>query len=104
MTYFTQERISSCEIAGAIADAAIHDCHINLFRFPGFPQIHVADPENDILKITLSWNLDTKNEVSFDLSCAEAIAAAKTFKAKKGVDMNIFDRVQSSIASLESKV
>ena len=53
MTYFPKEGFSSCEIAGAVAEAAIHDLRVNLFTFNGFPQIHVADPKEDIFKISL---------------------------------------------------
>lgn len=105
-TFFSKDHVSSCEIAGAIASAAIHDLKVNLFTISGFPQIHVADPKDGVFKITLSWSLSKTNEaVSFELTYAEAISAAKGFKSNDNeVDRAIFNRVQSAIASLEGAV
>ena len=54
MTYYTSDKFSSSEVAGAVAEAALHDLRVNLFTFSGFPQIHVAEPVEDIFKITLN--------------------------------------------------
>ncbi|MBU1169477.1 MAG: hypothetical protein KKD44_07925 [Proteobacteria bacterium] len=103
MTYFTKEKISPCDIAGAVAEAAVHDLRVNLFSFSGFPQIHVSDPIGEVFNVTLSWNSSSESKVSFELSVSEAITAAKKFKGGNGFDRAIFDRVQSSLAELERK-
>jgi len=76
---------------------------VNLFSFPGFPQVYVSEPIDDVFNITLSWNSSSENKVSFELTRAEAKTAAKAFKGGKGFDRAIFDRVQSALAELESK-
>jgi hypothetical protein len=101
MTYYTKQRISSCQIAGAVAEAALHDLRVNLFTFSGFPQILVSNLVDSVFTISLSWN---DNSETFELTMAEAIAAVKKFKSKAGHDESIFERVQKSLASLEAKV
>lgn len=103
MTYFTKDKFSSCEVAGAVAEAAIHDLRVNLFSFSGFPQIHISDPIDEVFNITLSWNSSSESKVSFGLTRAEAKTAAQKFKTGNGFDPAIFDRVQSALAALESK-
>ncbi|PHM17209.1 MAG: hypothetical protein CJD30_07380, partial [Sulfuricurvum sp. PD_MW2] len=65
--YFPKEKISSCEIAGAIALSALHDLRINLFRFEGFPQISVFEASDNRFKIFLLWtnNRGKINSVEF---------------------------------------
>ena len=103
MTYYTRDKFSSSEVAGAVAEAALHDLRVNLFTFSGFPQIHVAEPVEDIFKITLSW-IDTKeSSISIELSRSEAKSAAHKFQNKQGFDRAIFAKVQDALAKLEGK-
>ena len=92
-------------VAGAVAEAAIHDLRVNLFTYSGFPQIDVscvADGVADgVFDVTLSWKTF---ETSFSLTDAEATIAAKTFKAGTGYERSIFDKVQSALAMLDGKV
>ena len=103
MTYFSKDKFSSCEVAGAVAEAAIHDLRANLFSFSGFPQIEVLDPIDNVFTIKLTWNSSSESQVFFELTRAEAKTAVKKFKIGKGFDETIFDRVQSALAKLESK-
>ena len=105
MTYSSKDRFSSCEVAGAVAEAAIHDLRVNRFTFTGFPQIHVpvSAPIDPVLKITLSWNASTESKVCFELTQAEAKTAVKFFKDGSGYDRAIFDRVQTALKELEDK-
>ena len=101
MTYYHQENFSSSDVAGAVAEATIHDLRKNKSPIPGFPQIHVSDRVDDVFSITLSWNASSVITVSFELTNAEAKKAAKIFKKSKVFDPAIFKRVQSALAKLE---
>ena len=100
MTYFT-DGFTSATLAGAVAEAAAHDLRVNNFTFPGFPQITVSDPIDDVFNIALSWNASSESSVSFELTYTEAKIAAKIFKADEGLDRAIFKRVQSALSDLE---
>ena len=55
MTYYSDLKLSDCEVAGAVAEAAIHDLRVNNFGFSGFPQIEVSgDPGR--FTVVLRWN------------------------------------------------
>jgi hypothetical protein len=41
MTYYSDLGFSDCQVAGAVAEAALHELHVNHFGFPGFPQIDI---------------------------------------------------------------
>jgi hypothetical protein len=101
MTYYTKQGITSCQIAGAVTEAALHDLRVNLFTFSGFPQVFVSELADNVFTISLSWK---ESSETFELTMAEAVAAVKKFKSKSGHDVNIFERVQKSLASLEAKV
>lgn len=101
MTFYPNLGFSNCELAGAVAEAAVHDLRDNLFSFSGFPQIKVSRDEEDVFSVVLSWNGDAN--VKFLLSKTEAKAAAKKFKDKSGFDCVIFDRVQEALAQLEGR-
>lgn len=101
MSFYTKDNISSCEIAGAVAEAALHDLRVNLFSFSGFPQIHVDFLVDDKFKITLSWNDKTDSSTSILLDRNEAKAAVIKFRKKTGYDKLIFERVQSALSQLE---
>jgi hypothetical protein len=103
VTFFIKDNFSSCEVAGAVAEAAIYDLRVNLFSFNGFPQIHVANPVDDVFNITLSWNDSKNSSVSIALTRKEAKSAAKQFKSGKGYDKSIFERVQTALGKLEGE-
>lgn len=96
---------SNCEIAGAVALAALHDLRVNLFTFTGFPQVSVSKAPNAKFSITLSWNSTTgkTSSVTFELDEKVAFAAAKRFKKEHTHDVNIFEPVQNALASLEGE-
>lgn len=100
MTYYMKEEISSCEIAGAVADAAIHDLRINLFVFSGFPQISVSVLVDDNFTVSLAWGV---HEEKFTLSVKEARVAVKKFRSRSGHHGDIFERIQAALVSLEVK-
>lgn len=99
MAFYPNLGFSSCELAGAVAEAAVHDLRMNLFSFSGFPQIDVSWDAEGVFSVALSWNGEAN--VQFQLSKAEAKAAVKKFKDKSGFDRAIFDRVQEALAQLE---
>ncbi|WP_155985234.1 MULTISPECIES: hypothetical protein [unclassified Thioalkalivibrio] len=101
MASFPNLGFSSCELAGAVAEAAIHDLRVNRFSFSGFPQIDVSWNEEDMFSVVLSWKGEAN--VQFQLSKAEAKAAVKKFKDQSGFDRAIFDRVQKALAQLEGR-
>jgi hypothetical protein len=101
MTYYTDLEFSDCELAGAVVEAAIHDLRVNLFTFPGFPQIHVSDDLNGSFTIVMSWRKTAS--VRFQLSEAEATSALKKFRSGAGYDPAIFDKVQRALADVEEK-
>ena len=98
-TYYPKEKVSSCEIAGAVALCAVHDLRVNLFRFSGFPQIVVkADVEGFI--VTVSIDDDPPRAASFLLTKDEAFEAAKRFKETSEFKKSIFDKVQDALAKV----
>jgi hypothetical protein len=88
-------------VAGAVAEAAIHDLRVNLFAYSGFPQIDVACGSDDEFHITLSWET---YQSSFVLTDDDAKVATKTFRSAAGYERSIFDKVQSALADLDFKV
>ncbi|WP_454674829.1 hypothetical protein [Achromobacter pestifer] len=101
-TYYAKENVSSCEIAGAVAAAALHDLDINLFALPAFPGIQVDEVDKENFRISMF--VQTQKGVasqSFVLSRPEAFNAARKLKKTKGHEDNLMDRVQEAIAQLE---
>jgi hypothetical protein len=101
MTYYPDFGFSSCQVAGAVADAAIHDLRINHFSFPGFPQIEVTGAPDDSFTVVLRWKQTASTQ--FQLSEAEVKSAVKKFMAGTGHDPAIFNKVQDALAELERK-
>jgi len=101
MTYHPDLGFSDCQVAGAVAEAAIHDLRINHFSFPGFPQIDVSGALDGSFIIVLRWN--KTSSVQFQLSKAEAKSAVKKFMAGTGHDPAIFNKVQKALVDLEGK-
>ncbi len=101
--YYQKQGISSCEIAGAVALAALHDLHVNLFTFSGFPQISVSEAPNEKFDIAISWKSQEGkiSTVNFELEEKVAFVAAKHFKEKFTYDLNIFKSVQNALVTLE---
>lgn len=104
-TFYQKQGVSTCEIAGAVALAALHDLRVNLFTFSGFPQISVSEPLNKQFTIMLSWiNSEGKtSSVVFKLEEKAAFAAAKRFKKEHTHDVNIFEPIQNALATLEGE-
>lgn len=100
MTYYPHLELSSNTLAGAVAEAALHDLQVNNFTFSGFPQIAVKSSDAKIFTVTLTW-LTPENSVSFELTVGEAKAAVKRFHQKKGYDPAIFPKIQSALVELE---
>jgi hypothetical protein len=102
-TFYQKQGVSSCEIAGAVALAALHDLRVNLFTFAGFPQVSVSEAPNAKFAITLSWNTQAgkTSSTTFELDEKAAFAAAKRFKKEHTHDVNIFEPVQNALAELE---
>ena len=103
MTYYPHLELSSNTLAGAVAQAALHDLQVNNFTFPGFPQISVKSADAKIFTITFSW-LTADCSVEFDLTASEAKAAVKRFHQKKGHDPAIFPKVQDALVNLDRLV
>jgi hypothetical protein len=103
MTYYPHLELSSNTLAGAVAEAALHDLQVNNFTFPGFPQISVKSSDAKIFTVTLTW-LTPDKSVSFDLTATEAKTAVKRFHQKKGYDPAIFPKVQDALVKLEGAV
>lgn len=105
-TFYQKQGISTCEIAGAVALAALHDLRVNLFAFPGFPQISVSEASKDQFTVTLSWTSETgkTGSVAFELNEKAAFAAAKRFKKEHTHDVNIFEPIQKALAELEGNI
>lgn len=102
-TVYPKKNVSTCEIAGAVALAALHDLRVNLFTFSGFPQISVSESLNKQFTITLSWtnNAGKTSSVAFELEEKAAFEAAKRFKKEHTHDVNIFEPIQNALAKLE---
>jgi hypothetical protein len=99
-TFYQSKKVSTCEIAGAVALCAVHDLRVNLFRFSGFPQIVVQD-NLEGFQVTVSISDEPPREASFMLSKDEAFKAAKRFQSKATeYDDTIFDRVQDALAKV----
>lgn len=96
-TYYSSKKVSTCEIAGAVALCVVHDLRVNLFRFGGFPHI-VVEEEGEGFKVTISVNDEQTIEDSFSLTRMEAFNAAKAFKKPNSMyDPQIFERVQIAL-------
>lgn len=104
--FYTKYEVSSCEIAGAVALAALHDLRANLFTFSGFPQVSVSEASDKNFNITLSFvSMNGKvSSISFQIEHAEAFAAAKRFKKEPTHYTAIFEPVQKALAELEAAV
>ena len=102
-TFYPKQNVSTCEIAGAVALAALHDLRINLFTFSGFPQISVSESMNSQFTITLSWknSAEKTSSVVFHLDEKAAFSAAKRFKNENTHDVAIFEPIQMALAKLE---
>jgi len=100
MTYYPDFGFTGCQVAGAAAEADLHDLRVNLFRFPGFPQIDVSDDPGGSLTVVLHWKKTASGQ--FQLSKAEAKSAVKKFTSGTGYDPAILNRVQA-LADLERK-
>lgn len=104
-TFYPKQGVSSCEIAGAVALAALHDLHKNLFTFSGFPQVSVSEAPNSQFAITLSWGnkAGKTSSVTFELDEKAAFSAAKRFKNEHTYDINIFKPIQDALANLDGE-
>jgi hypothetical protein len=100
MTSYPDFYLCSSQVAGAVAEAAMHDLHVNLFTFPGFPQIDVSDDRGGFFTVVLSWKTAS---AQFQLSEAEAKSAAEKFSSGTGHDSAIFKKVQKALIDLEGK-
>ena len=56
MTYYSDLGFSDSQVAGAVAEAALHDLRVNLITFPGFPQIEVSGDPSGFFTVVLRWN------------------------------------------------
>ena len=101
MTYYIDLGFSDSQVAGAVAEAALHDLRVNNFTFSGFPQIDVSGDPGGSFTVMLRWNKASSTQ--FQLSEAEAKAAVKKFTSGAGYDPAIFNRVQDAVAELEGK-
>ena len=101
MTYYPELGLSSAQVAGAVAEAALHDLRVNLFSFHGFPQIEVSGDPGGLFTVVLSWKKHAS--MQFQLSEAEAKAAVKKFTSGTDYDPAIFNKVQRALAELETK-
>ena len=101
MTYYTDLGFSDSQVAGAVAEAALHDLRVNNFGFSGFPQIEVSDDPGGAITVVLRWK--KTSSLQFQLSHAEAKAAVKKFKAGTGDDPALLDKVQKAVLDLEGK-
>jgi len=97
-TFYSDKKVSSCQIAGAIALCAVKDLKVNLFAYSGFPHIQVDDEGEKGFKITLRVFHDQAYEESFYLTRSEAFAAGKSFQSKNEYYKPIFDRVQDALS------
>ena len=101
MTYSPALGFSYCEVAGAVAEAAIHDLRVNLYSFSGFPQIYVSRKSDNVFNVVLTWKT---YETQFQLSKAEARVAVQKFKSGTGFETSIFDRTQKALSALEGQI
>ena len=101
MTYHPNLKFSDCELAGAVADAALHDLRVNLFSFPGFPQIDISGNPDGSFTVALTWM--KAPSVRFQLSEAKAMAAVQKFTSSTGHDPTILNKVQEALIDLEGK-
>jgi hypothetical protein len=99
MTYYSWLRISSGDIGGAIAEGILHDIRVNGLGVQGFPAIEISGPDNKEFRVVLRFGT-AKRE--FRITEAEARAAVKVMKEKRGHHGAIFDRLQEALASLEN--
>lgn len=102
MTAKAQKQVAQCDIAGAVALAVLEDVRINSVKFPGIPEIHVA--ERNSSKFEISLRLRTESEVlieTFELDWQEAITAAQEFQNSPQAQEALMERVQAAIAALE---
>ncbi|QQQ00812.1 hypothetical protein [Lysobacter enzymogenes] len=104
MTYYASYGFSSYDVAGAVAEAVLHDIRVNCLGIQGFPQIQISRSDGFKFDVALGWHDSAKSSVRFSLTLSEAQSAVKKFRAKAGYDPAIFDRVQEALAKLEGAV
>jgi hypothetical protein len=105
-TYYSKHEVSSCEIAGAVALAALHDLRVNLFKFSGFPQMSISEASKEEFNVELSFisKNGSVSTVNFHIQRTEAFAAAKKFKKEYTHHTAIFEPVQKALAELEGVI
>lgn len=103
MAYYSTMKISTNEIAGAIAMEILHDLRLNHLSFEGFPSIDVSDLDKDEFTTTISCGLNKEHKVSFVLSKENGVSVENNFKNEKRTGDYLFKIVQKSLANLEHK-
>ena len=101
MTYRNEFGSSCSQVAGAVAEAALHDLRGNFLSLSGFPQIDVSDAPGDAFTVVLRWNKISSTPVH--LSKAEARAAVKKFRSRTGYNDAFLDMARRALIELEGK-
>lgn len=102
MAFYAQERVSTCDIAGAVARAALEDIRINSFACPGLPEIRVFEASKTKFEITLRLRAESDTLIeAFALGRQEALSAARGFLDDTLTPEALLAQVQGAMASLE---
>lgn len=103
--FYVKEKISTSEIAGAIALAVLQYIRKSTLPLGGFPQISVFEAPNDMFRIILSFTNDKEEMVSVEFELHEKVAfnIAKEFKNNKTYEVSIFEPVEEALAKLGSQ-
>jgi len=104
MAFYAQERVSTCDIAGAVARAALEDIRINSFACPGLPEIRVFEASKTKFEITLRLRADSDTLIeAFAMGRQEALSAARGFLDDTLTPECLLAHVQEALASLEKQ-
>lgn len=101
MAVFSDPKVTSSEIGGAVAEAILYDIRMNSLGLNGFPEVSISRQNEEGFKVYLQFGGHSQN---FEMSNFEAKNAVQRMKSQKGYDPNIFDRIQEALAKLEGTV
>ncbi len=104
MTYYLKAKVSSCQIAGAVARVVLEDIRVNSSNIPAVPEIHIDEVDKTTFSVSLSVRTRSGTAVeTFSLGRDDAFAAARQFQKTVDYEQSLMDSVQGAMSRLEKK-
>ncbi len=105
MTIYQKAKISTCHIAGAVAQVVLEDIRINDSNLHSVPEVHIEIMDDSTFAVSLSVHTRTGGIAveTFSLTRDEAFKAAQQFKKNADDQNSLMERVQEAVSQLERK-